>query len=166
VDAFGDIAIRPEWAFLKEGSYQPAVSLAGTIKLDNGNDDKGLGTGAVDEGISLQVTRRFEPITLHLNGGYTFVGEPTGTKMDDVISYNVAGEVPLADHWAMWVELYGQTNSDPTATDDPLEWLVGFIYTPRKGLALDFGVGTGFTDASPDVRVTAGVTVTLEGWGR
>ena len=158
-DAFGDISIRPELNLLKESDSHPALSIAGTVKFDNGNDDKNLGSGAVDYSLSLQASKAFKPITLHLNGGVTFAGEPTGAKRDNVISYNVAGEIPIGRIWTLVGELFGQTNPDPAAADDPLEWLVGFTYTPRKGVILDAGMGTGLTDASPDLRVTGGVTV-------
>lgn len=136
----------------------PALSFATVFKLDNGDEDRGLGSGAVDYTLSLQATKTFAPFTFHFNIGYTFIGEPAGSDLDDVVFYNFGTQYDVSPTFAWVGEIVGQTNSDPTADDDPLEWLLGFIYSPKENYALDAGVGTGFNDASPDIRATVGLT--------
>lgn len=160
-DGFGDITIRPEWMVLSEADLRPAISIAGTIKFDNGNNDKNLGSGAVDYGGSLQVSKTFEALTLHVNVGFTAVGKPTDIEKDDTVSYNVGVEYALTQKLKLVGEMFGQSNADPTATHDPLEWLLGGVFTISKSLALDVGFGTGLNNDSPDLRVTGGLTYTF-----
>ncbi len=158
VAGFSDISIRPELNFLQETETLPALSFATVFKLDNGDEARGLGSGAVDYSLSLQASKRFAPVILHVNLGYTFVGEPTGVERDDVVFYNFGAGYTLNPSLTLVGEIVGQTNSDPRGDDDLWEWLAGFIYQPVAGYAFDVGLGTGFTDASPDVRFTIGLT--------
>ncbi|MBI1952672.1 MAG: transporter [Candidatus Omnitrophica bacterium] len=158
VDGPGDIILYPEWGFLPEGPLHPALSLAASVKSASGNEDKGLGTGERDYSLYLSGSKRLGKATLHGNLGYTWTGEPKGADKDNSISYSLAGEYALNRRWVLEAELIGQTNSDPAASDDLLEGLAGFICNLSPHLALDAGIGIGFTDASPDLRATAGLT--------
>lgn len=81
--------------------------------------------------------------------------------MKRIGGWALLGLVVLGPVEALAGELFGQTNSDPAAKRDPLEWFLGFIYTVKNGVALDAGFGTGLTNASPDLRLTGGVTWTF-----
>ena len=158
VAGFSDISLRPEFNFLEETESFPALSLAAVFKFDNGDEDRGLGSGEVDYSLALQASKQFSPVVLHFNLGYTFTGEPRGVNLDDVVFYNFGAGYTVSDSLSLVGEIIGQTNSDPAGDDDLWEWLGGFIYQPDEGYALDMGLGTGLTDSSPDFRLTAGLT--------
>jgi len=73
-EGFGDISLRPEFKFLEESEGAPALSLASTVKLKSGDKDKGLGSGETDYSVSLQASKTFDPISVHFNVGFTFIG--------------------------------------------------------------------------------------------
>jgi len=157
-EGLSDISIRPEFLLIKEKESMPAVSFAATFKTESGNKDKGLGSGETDYSLSLQFSKDFSPFTYHLNIGFTFIGEAEGENVDDVLFYNLAFEYNVNDRLDLTGELIGETNSDPSADDEPFEFLLGVIYSPSDKVALDFGIGAGLTDASPDIRITSGLT--------
>jgi len=157
-NGLSDISIRPEFLFITEGESRPAVSFATTFKTESGNKDKGLGSGETDYSLSLQFSKDFSPFAYHFNMGFTFVGEAPGENLDDVLFYNLAIEYNVNDQLDLMGELIGETNSDPSSDDEPFEFLLGFIYSPSDKIALDFGIGAGLTDASPDFRITSGLT--------
>lgn len=161
---FGDISLRPEFAFLREGYAYPSLSLAGNFKLKTGDSNKGLGTGTWDYTVSLQASKNFGGMSYHLNFGYTIIDEPaSAAKQDDVISYNIGIYYDLSGYIDMLVltEFFGATNSDPTATSDPMEFLIGLIYKIDGNWSIDIGGGAGITSASPDFTVTTGVSYSL-----
>lgn len=157
-EGIGDISVRPEFMFLEETENIPAMSFAATFKFQSGNEDKGLGSGETDYSLSLQFSKDFSPLKCHFNIGYTFVGQPKGETVDDVIFYNLACEYSLNDKLTLVGELIGDTNSNPNQDDNPFEGLIGFVYNINNNLALDFGIGAGFTNASPDILITSGLT--------
>lgn len=157
-EGIGDIAVRLEYMFLEERGNIPAMSLDTTIKFESGDEDKGLGSGDTDYTFFLQLSKSFDPITVHFNFGYTLVGEHDDEILDNVFGYNFAAEYELMDRLTLVGEFLGETNSDPHAEDDPMEFLVGAMYDINSNFTLDAGLGAGLTDASPDVKVTAGIT--------
>lgn len=157
-EGLGDISIRPEFFLIKEYEYIPAVSFAYTIKTQSGSKSRGLGSGENDHSLSLQFSKDFSPLNFHFNLGYTFIGQSRGEAVDDIIFYNLASEYSLNDKLTLVGELIGDTNSDPKDSKNPLEALIGFIYSINNHAALDFGIGGGFNRASPDMRATIGLT--------
>ncbi len=157
-EGIGDISVRPEYMFLEERENIPAMSLAATFELQSGDKDKGLGSGATDYSLSLQVSKNFDPVSVHFNLGYTFIGKSKGEDLDNVIFYNFACEYVITGKLTLVGELIGQTNSDPGATNDPMEILAGMIYEITSNVNFDVGFGAGLNNASPDIRVTGGIT--------
>jgi len=156
----GDISLRPELQILKEGKF-PALSVAGTVKFDSGDKKKGLGSGETDYSLSLQTTKKFKSLIFHFNLGHTFIGEAKGENLHNIIFYNLGSEYELTEQFVLVGELIGETNSDPTASDDPLEMLVGAIYNTPTRFTFYSGLGGGLSEASPDIRILLGVTFEL-----
>lgn len=157
-EGLGDISIRPEVFLVNEREYMPAISFAATLKTHSGNKANYLGSGETDYSLSFQFSKDFSPLKWHFNIGYTFVGQAKGEAIDDVIFYNLAFEYNVNDRIDVVGELVGQTNPGPNADDETFEFLVGCIYSMSQNIALDFGIGAGLTDASPDLRITSGLT--------
>lgn len=155
-EGLGDIIIRPEFSLLKEQGNTPAMSLALWLNLRNGEQSKGLGAEECNYTFTLQISKNIAPFTFHLNFGYIFVGEPSGQDLDNVISYNTALEYALTKELVLVGELFGKTNPDPLATDDPLDALLGVMYKLSPHITLDFGAWAGLTNASSDYKLTCG----------
>ncbi|MDP8262427.1 MAG: transporter [Candidatus Ancaeobacter aquaticus] len=161
VNGLGDISMC--WAVnpVKEGKFIPTISFACYLKTKSGDEDRNLGTGTNDFTIQLLMLKTFGKLSVVMNFGYTFVGKPSGENLRDTFSNNYALKYELADKLVLVSEIYGQTNQNKDASNDPWNMLGGFIYNINDFLAFDCGVGTGLNSESPALRVTSGFVLTF-----
>ena len=158
VNGLGDITTWLEYTFFKEKEIIPAMSFAFSIKTQSGSKRKGLGSGENNYQFTWLVSKNVGSFCAIVNSGYTIVGEPPDTDYRDTFSCNAALEYMLNKKIMLVSEIYGQTNQDKSADKDPLDILGGFVYTLNDHIAIDFGIGAGLANASPDLRVTNGMT--------
>src|SRR5262245_12998439 len=71
----GDIAISAKALLREEERLAPAIAGRFALKLPTGNDDRALGSGAVDVGLGVALEKTFGPVRLYFNTGLTI---PTG----------------------------------------------------------------------------------------
>ena len=161
LDGWGDVALRLEVNPVKEHGRAPAVSLAAQLKTHSANEDRGLGIGKVDYTMTALASKTFGKTSFHVNVGMTVVGDPPGTDQSDSVSYNFAVEHALTEQLMLAAEVYGQTNTDRDAETHPWETLAGLVYQFAEHLAVDLGIGMGLSQASPDLRLASGVTLTF-----
>lgn len=171
--AIGDVTLRPKILFLKGREANP-LSLAGELVLKFPScDESGAAgtanpsvnaacTGETDLGLIGIATKEFLPVTVHLNIGYTFVGNPPGQTLDNVVSYALAFEYETVLPAIVLVgELSGETNRNPGAGDNPLTMLVGVMYRVNRRMSLDSSLTAGLTSPSPDYGASLGVSYTF-----
>lgn len=159
-EGLGDLKMKAKLRFLKGREATPA-SIAGQliIKFPSGNRDRGLGTGEADVGFQLLATEEFPLITVHLNLGYTFMGNPPGREFRDILNYSLAFEYEaLPNTLKMVGELTGHRQEDPAKSGDPLSLLAGLAHRVGKQITVDAGVAVGLTPRSPDYTINVGMT--------
>jgi hypothetical protein len=72
------------------------LAIAPSLKLPTADDRRGLGSGEVDGGATLILTKKLtETDGLHFNAGNTFVGRPRGQELRDVLFIGLAGETAV-----------------------------------------------------------------------
>ena len=159
----GDLRLKSKVRFLKGREANP-LSLSGQLVIKFPTCDKGNGaiskldstcTGEVDVGLVGIASKSFTPINVHLNLGYTFVGNPPGETLDDVFLYDLAFEydAPLRG-LALVTELMGEANKPG---QDPLAFLYGAVYELVPNLEIDGAFSAGLTEGSPDYTLTVGL---------
>jgi hypothetical protein len=164
----GDLRLKSKVRFLKGREANP-LSLSGqlVIKFPTCDKDKsavvGLTpscTGETDVGLLGIASKTFSPVTVHLNLGYTFVGNPPNRTLDDVFSYDLAFEYETALHGLTLVaELMGEINRNvPYSGQDPLAFLYGASYVVVPNLSVDGAFSAGLTEGSPDYAFTVGLS--------
>lgn len=109
-------------------------------KLPTADEDKGLGTGETDYGIAVLGSKHFGNIGLHLNLGYTIVGEPDYADYDDQVTYGLGMDYAVMENLSVISELTGETAADSYMNKDPIDLLVGARYWLSNGLVLGGGV--------------------------
>jgi hypothetical protein len=159
LNGWGDVAVQLEGSLLKERAYLPGMSMAFQTKTQSANEDRGLGSGETDYTVTALASKTFGHTSAHLNLGLTVVGDPPETDSRNTFNYNVALEHSLSERLLLVGELFGRTNQDRSAETDPLECLMGVVYSLNKQVVLDAGIGMGVSPASPDLRLTTGLTV-------
>ena len=139
----GDLRLTAIYAIPLEGSW--GVDLTGNVKIATADEDKGLGTGANDYGVAVDVYRGFGDTTAFGGLGYTWLGDSDFIDVDSVISGNLG-------------VMYDYRQPASADSDDRSEF-TGFYSVPTseqskvqlyatKGLAdgsPDWGAGVSFT---------------------
>ncbi len=165
----GDVTFRPRLLLLKGREANP-LSVAGELVLKFPSCDESSGaagvtpacTGEADVGIIAIATKEFQPVTVHLNLGYTFVGNPPGRALDDVVSYALAFEYDtVLPAIAIITEVAGESSREPSVSDDVLNVLVGATYQLNKRVILDSSLAVGLSSPSPDYAAVLGVSYTF-----
>jgi hypothetical protein len=169
----GDVTLRPKVLFLKGREANP-LFLSGelVVKFPSCEETGTAGTanssvnvactGEADLGLIGIATKEFLPVTVHLNLGYTFVGNPPGQTLDNVISYALAFEYgTILPAIVLVGEVAGETNRDPSVGDNPLTLLVGVMYRVNQRVSVDSSLTAGLTSLSPDYGASLGVSYTF-----
>jgi hypothetical protein len=156
----GDSLFGVKYRLVEEGEALPAVLGSLTLKLPTGDETRGLGSPGVDVGLLAVVSKAFGPVTLMLNGGYTFVDDSV-TQARDLDFWVAAGaiEYRATEAWALVGEIVGILGADKAPDTAVLR--VGSVYAVTDWLKLDGAIGFGLTRDSPDVLVTVGATLAL-----
>lgn len=158
-DGMGDILLKGEYVLLKEQPLIPEIAGSLKIKFPTADEDKGLGTGEFDETIGVGFSKTFlERLAAYLSLGYTFVGSPPGTELDDSFSWSIGAAYSVAPPVAFFAFLDGATAIAP-GQEDPLELRVGAEYKLNHAVKLTGSVGVGLSDGSPDFGVSVGLGI-------
>jgi len=165
----GDVLLRPKLLLL-EGREANPLYIATELVLKFPSCDEGSAAAAVtpsctgepDLGVLAIASKEFQPVTVHLNLGYTFVGNPPGQALDNVVNYSLAFEYDtVLPAIVVVTELTGATSRNPSAYDAPLDLLVGLTYGMNRRVVLDTSLALGLSSGSPDYTAALGMTYTF-----
>jgi Protein of unknown function (DUF3187) len=110
----GDIALSGKAVLREEGQWAPTIAGRFALKLPSGDEDRALGSGAVDIGLGIALEKTFGPVRLYFNTGLTIpTGNPfSGTGIDSVpmLSTFFTGEYRLTERFSLLVQLNGVTS--------------------------------------------------------
>ena len=165
-----DINVGVTYRFLDEGVGRPALGVVGFAALPTADKHRGLGTGLLDAGFKLILSKSLLPgLVGHVNVGYTFVGKSDEFKRRDEVTGGVGVEYAITPRLSALVEFVGNTNredgrepnGDPIRTSDiQAEARGGFRYIFNDWLMASLGVRGGLTSDAPNKGVYALVTAT------
>lgn len=142
----GDLRLAATYSF--DTGSALGVDLTANFKLATADEDKGLGTGANDYGLALDLYREFGGTLLFGGVGYTVLGDSDFIDVDSVANVN-AGASWRAGAGSLGL-MYDWRESASEGFDDRSE-LTGF-YSARAGDAGKWQVyaTAGLSDGSPD----------------
>ena len=160
---FGDAVLGTKIQFLEEDETNPGMALSFEAKLDNGNQRKGLGSGATDFDLRWRMQKTRAWFTGIGNVGYTFTGEPRvegiREKKRDVWLLAFAQEYRISTPIKLLSEIYWKTN-DAADGPDTFAGNIGFKYTPFPGLQIHTAVGKSLrvnNRGGPDLLIYGGL---------
>ena len=157
----GDINLVAKYLLLDEGAYTPAFTIKGVVKLDNGDYDKGLGSGDRDYSAFAVFSKTVASFAFHAHIGYARVGDRKDENLRDITLYGFAADYAMNERCHIVAEINGNRHTDRTADENPGNALVGVIYRVSDTLFLDAAVRRGLTDASPEWSTTAGISLSF-----
>lgn len=152
----GDLRLSATYAVPMQGNW--GVDLTGNVKVATADEDKGLGTGANDYGVAIDVFRSLGDTTAFGGLGYTRLGDSDFIDVDSVIGGNLGVSHRAGEGSIGLMYDYRQPVSEDA--DDRSE-VTGFYSVPTSERSkLQVYATKGLTDGSPDwgagVSLTAG----------
>jgi hypothetical protein len=86
----GDLILKGGYYILEEDPDIFDLTLIGKVKFPTADENKGLGTGAFDETLGLESSKRIKKHwVLFVDFYYTFIGDPPGTTLDDRKAFDI-----------------------------------------------------------------------------
>lgn len=141
----GDLRLAATYSF--ETGSPLGIDLTGNAKIATADEDKGLGTGAQDYGIALDLYRDFAGTLIFGGAGYTVLGDSTFIEVDSVINAN-AGASWAAGNGRIGA-MYDWREAVTAEADDRSE-ITGFYSFPLGGNRLQLYGVRGLSDGSPE----------------
>ena len=157
-----DIIVNLKYAWLKEGNSPWGLSSNFLVKTPSGDKGNYLGDGETEYGFNNILSYYAQKFNLHLNLGYTFLGDvdcfDEKVKLDDILFYGLALNIPLPKNFALVTQVYGNQRPFPKTgidvlNNEPLEIASG-IKWERNDFELQLAGATGLSDSSPDSVVS------------
>jgi hypothetical protein len=152
----GDIVVRGGFDILIEDDRRPALIVEGIIKLPTASESKGMGTGELDGGMTLELGRTIHRSYIYARFGFLIIGEPSGADFDNPYLYEGGVGFQVNSKLYFNLSLEGRTSIDDWV-DDPLEAVWSGHYRLRNHLSLSAFLAIGLTDGSPDAALGMGL---------
>ena len=154
----GDIVASAGYAVLSGNAGMLLLDVSGLIKIPTASEGDGLGTGEFDYTAQLDLSREFGKFTPFGTLGYRFIGEPSGTDLDNIFFASLGAAFAFNRRFSTGLALdYSQATT--SGTDDALEVSPFFAWNVTKRWGLNIYGLIGLSDGSPDsgggVEVTA-----------
>ena len=160
-EGIGDINVVAKYLLIQEGDKNPAFAVKAAVKMDNGDFDKGLGSGDKEYSLFAVASKSIGQVTVHGQVGYTWVGGRKDENLRDITLYGIAFDYAVAEPLHILAEINGNRHPDRTSEeDDPRNALAGLTYKVSDNLTLDAGYRWGLSDSVPDWSTTLGVSIT------
>lgn len=157
-NGIGDLVLVAKWQFLGESQWLPRQAIVPAVKFPTADKDKGLGSGNTDYDLTWIASKSFgEKTGAHVNFGYSWLGEPAGEDVGDILHYGLALDYRLVDP-LQWVgEIFAEKELR-SGTDVAVMFNTGFRLSPATGLTFDIAAGAPLAGDAPDLIATAGLT--------
>lgn len=150
----GDLNLTATYSLPLAGAFD--VDLSANAKIATADEDKGLGTGANDYGVAIDLSRDFDGTTLFGGIGHTWLGDARYIAIDSARSGNLGvsqrvgrGRVGL---------MYDYREAAASGFDHRRD-VVGFMTLPSGSAGrLQLHLGKGLSDGGPDWGAGASFT--------
>jgi hypothetical protein len=154
----GDIILRGRYYAVEEKEYVPLIALTTRIKIPTASESKGLGTGALDHGYGVELSKMLgDKWITFLDGGYNFIGDPEGRELQNQYWFDVGGGHYLTKSFlvSVYYEEYRSLVSDRVNIRD---FFFAFNYKASDAWRFNGGVTAGVSNSAPDYGVSLGTS--------
>lgn len=142
----GDLTLRAGYALASDGPL--LAELSATAKIATADEDKGLGTGANDYGVALDLARPFGDASVFGGVNYTRQGDSAFIAASDVLGANVGASWQAGRGQLGVAYDFRQSASD--TFDDRREVTGFYSVDTASGNPFQVYVLAGLSDGSPD----------------
>ena len=142
----GDLRLAATYSFDTGGPL--GIDLTGNVKVATADEDKGLGTGANDYGVALDLYRTVGGATVFGGAGYTVLGDSTYIDVDAVGNVNFGASWHVGANGSLGA-MYDWRQSAADDFDDRSE-VTGFYSFGEDAGRWQVYALAGLSDGSPD----------------
>lgn len=146
----GDINLSAGWTLLQDDEQTPKIRPTFYLKLPSGDKDRGLGTGTIEAGPGLSVSKWLGDFQLFAEAAYILQDSNAAYAGKNYLSYSAGGGMQATDR--LFVSLYAKGSSvrvDGGAA--PVEARAKLNFLLSRRISWEAYALAGFSDASPDV---------------
>jgi len=152
----GDLVAAATYNLYPGGASGVGVDLTGRIKFATADEDEGLGTGANDYSVQVDVFKDYGAVTLFAGLGYTDYGSTSFISLDNAFNVNVGGSYRIDDRNSAGLSFDARERL--SQSDSPLREFTAFWnYRIDRYWRAQAYVLKGFADGSPDYGVGGSV---------
>ncbi|MHB8772343.1 MAG: transporter [Syntrophales bacterium] len=145
----GDINMTAGWTLLQEGEQTPRVRPTFYLKVPSGDLDRGLGTGTLEAGPGISVSKWMGRFQLFGEGAYIFQNSKSDYPGRNYVSYLGGAGIQTTDRLFVSVQARGSSaRSDGAEAQAEGRLQVNFMQSRR--ISWEIYGAAGFTNASPD----------------
>ncbi len=150
----GDVVASVSYLIDPEDRRLPLFELTGKVKFGTASENKDLGTGRNDYSLLLDISKTFGDYTPFVTGGYRWVGDAEGIKLNDTWLASVGVSARITDRISGGV-VYDYRESASSGSGDSHEigpyfsyrlsehWKTGvYGFVGLSTNSADYGVGT------------------------
>ena len=159
-EGIGDINIVAKYLLVPGGTESPAFAVKGVVKMDNGDYDRGLGSGDKNYSIVAALSETVGQLTGHAQIGYTWTGDKKDKRLDLTL-YGAALDYALSDFIHILGEVTAERHPDRPENENPLIALTGITYKVSDNLTLDAAYRWGLNDSVRFASTTVGASITF-----
>lgn len=145
----GDIVLKAGYILLAEEGIAPQVRPMVFVKFPTADKGRSLGTGAFDEGASVEISKWFGDWNPFAEVGYTLQGKSAQLPVRNYLTYNAGAGYQLSDRVRPILLVKGET-APVYGSGSLLEVRLKLKYQTTKQTGIDGYVAKGIATASPD----------------
>lgn len=154
----GDIILRGRYYAVEEKDYVPLIALTSRIKVPTASESKGLGTGALDHGYGVEMSKLLgDKWIAFLDGGYNFIGDPEGRTLQNQYWFDIGGGHYLTKSLLVSV-YYEEYRSLVASRVNIRDVFFAFNYKMSDAVRFNGGVTVGLSNSAPDYGVSLGTS--------
>ncbi len=145
----GDINLSAGWTLLQDDEQTPKIRPTFYLKLPSGDRDRGLGTGTIEAGPGLSVSKWLGDFQLFAEAAYILQDSNAVYAGKNYLSYSAGGGVQATDR--LFVSLYAKGSSARVESGSaPVEARARLNFLLSRRISWEAYALAGFSNASPD----------------
>ena len=151
----GDTVLSATYQLPARSASGPFVDIGFEVKIPTADEDKGLGTGATDYGVQVDLYQMMGRTTWFGTAGYRFRGSSSAfARLRDSSYVSLGFSRPASDTWSYGL-IYDFREAGSASSHETHELLPFVSLTPTPHWTLMTYVARGFTPDSPAIAIGA-----------
>lgn len=152
----GDVILRGRYYVVEEKDHVPLIAVTGRVKVPTANEKLGLGTGALDYGFGIEMSKLLgDHWIAFLDGGYNIIGDPDGLQLQNQHWYDVGAGYYVTRDLLLSV-YFEEYRAILPGFVNARDFFFAVNYTASSAWRFNGGVTLGLSNGAPDYVFSLG----------